>query len=99
MSFLSVPVLAFLELVKDILSIYQFFVIVYVILGWLEAFNVVDRYNQFVYNLHTFLFRITEPALMPLRRILPAIGGFDLSPLALLLLLGFFIRMISMTIH
>lgn len=74
---------------QKILGIYQFLVLVYVIMGWLESFNIIDRYNQIVYNLHTFLFRIVEPALIPMRRLIPHKGGIDFSPLVLLLIIYF----------
>ncbi|MBX9805616.1 MAG: YggT family protein [Alphaproteobacteria bacterium] len=69
------------------LNLYWWAVVIYVILGWLEHFNVINRYNNFVYGLHTFLFRIVEPVLTPIRRLLPNFGGIDLSPIALLLLI------------
>jgi YggT family protein len=66
------------------LNVYWWAVFVYVILGWLEQFEVINRYNNFVYGLHTFLFRVVEPALVPIRRLLPNMGGIDLSPLVLI---------------
>lgn len=71
------------------LNAYWWAIVVYVILGWLEQFNVINRYNNFVYGLHTFLFRIVEPALVPIRRLLPNLGEVDLSPLALILAVYF----------
>jgi YggT family protein len=68
-----------------VLNLYWWAIVIYVVLGWLEQFNVINRYNNFVYGLHTFLFRITEPALVPIRRILPHMTGVDLSPLVLIL--------------
>ena len=69
------------------LNAYWWAIVIYVILGWLEQLNVINRYNNFVYGLHTFLFRIVEPALVPIRRMLPNMGGVDLSPLVLILLI------------
>jgi YggT family protein len=71
------------------LNAYWWAVVIYVLLGWLEQFNVVNRYNNFVYGIHTFLFRIVDPALAPLRRFLPNISGVDLSPLVLILMIYF----------
>ena len=79
----------FLSVAIKVIGLYQLFVFVYVILGWLEAFNVVNRYNQFVYTLHTFLFRLIEPALVVLRRFLPNVGGLDISPVVLILIIYF----------
>jgi YggT family protein len=66
------------------LNIYWWAIVIYVLLGWLEQFNIINRYNNFVYGVHTFLFRIVEPALVPIRRILPFMAGVDLSPLVLI---------------
>lgn len=76
-------------LVDTIIGIYIWVLIASAILSWLVAFNVVNTRNRFVYLLGDFLHRITEPALRPLRRILPNLGGVDLSPLVLILLLLF----------
>lgn len=67
------------------LNAYWWAIVIYIILGWLEQFNVINRYNNFVYGIHTFLFRIVEPALTPIRRLLPHMPGIDLSPLVLIL--------------
>lgn len=71
------------------LNLYWWAVLIYVMLEWLERFNVINRYNQFVYSMHTFLFRIVEPALVMIRRVLPNIGNIDLSPIVLILLIVF----------
>ena len=76
-------------LVDTIIGIYIWVLIASAILSWLVAFNVVNTRNRFVYLLGDFLHRITEPALRPIRRILPNLGGIDLSPLVLILLLLF----------
>lgn len=67
------------------LNAYWWAVVIYIILGWLEQFNIINRYNNFVYGIHTFLFRIVEPALVPIRRLLPQMAGVDLSPVVLIL--------------
>jgi len=64
-------------------------VIVQVVLSWLVAFNVINTGNRFVYMVGDFLYRITEPALKPIRRLLPTMGGMDLSPVVLILGLYF----------
>jgi YggT family protein len=71
------------------LNLYWWAVVLYVLLEWLEHFNVINRYNQFVYNMHTFLFRIVEPVLMMIRRVIPKMGTIDLSPIVLILLIVF----------
>jgi YggT family protein len=85
---------ALLELLLIIINLYQWVVIAHVILSWLVQFNVINTSNRFVYLLGDFLWKATEPALRPLRRILPNLGGIDLSPIALLLLLWFIERLI-----
>lgn len=80
---------AFYELVDTALGIYMWLIILGAILSWLVAFNVVNSYNQFVSTVMTFLYRISEPALRPIRRILPDLGGIDISPIILLLLIAF----------
>lgn len=76
-----------LELLLRILEIYKWLVIIAVIITWLVQFNVINTHNRFVYAVTDFLYRITEPAMRPLRRIIPFVGGIDLSPIALLLLI------------
>jgi len=62
-------------------------IVISAILSWLFAFEVINRRNQFVYNVATVLDRITDPILSPFRRFIPAIGGVDISPIIVLLLL------------
>jgi YggT family protein len=80
---------ALLNLVDTILNIYIWILILSVILSWLVAFNVVNTSNRFVYVVGDFLFKVTEPVLRPIRRVLPNLGGVDLSPVVLILLLYF----------
>jgi YggT family protein len=58
-------------------------------LSWLVTFNVVNTSNRFVWAVGDFIHRVSEPALRPIRGILPNLGGIDISPLALILLLVF----------
>ena len=58
-------------------------------LSWLIAFNVVNTRNQIVASIGEFLYRITEPALRPIRNLLPNLGGIDISPVILILILLF----------
>ena len=76
-------------LIDTIVDIAIILLIAQVILSWLVAFNVVNTRNAFVNAVGRFLYQITEPALRPIRRIIPSFGGIDLSPLVLALLLGF----------
>lgn len=78
-----------LLLVVTIVDIFVWIIIIQVIMSWLIAFNVINTSNRFVYLVGDFLYRITEPVMRPIRRILPNLGGIDLSPLVVLLLLFF----------
>jgi len=79
-------------------DLYIWLVIIGAILSWLVAFNVVNTSNRAVYMIGDFLYRITEPALRPIRRVLPSMGGIDLSPVALILAL-IFLQMVLGNIH
>ncbi|MHA1537449.1 MAG: YggT family protein [Alphaproteobacteria bacterium] len=83
--------LSLYKLIDAIINLYWWCLIVYVVLSWLIAFNVVNTYNKFVNGVGGFLHRVIEPVLKPIRRIVPSLGGVDLAPLILLLLI-FFVR-------
>ena len=80
---------SFLLLIDTVINIYIWLLIASAILSWLVAFNVINTRNRFVYMVGDTLYRITEPALRPIRRVLPSLGGIDLSPVVLILLLVF----------
>ncbi len=84
---------AFFWLLDTVIGIYITVVIVQVVLSWLVAFNVVNTQNRFVYIVGDFLHRATEPALRPIRRVLPNFGGMDISPVVLILGL-YFVRVL-----
>jgi YggT family protein len=79
----------FLWLVDTVITIYIWLLIAAAVLSWLIAFNVVNTRNQIVASIGEFLYRITEPALRPIRNLLPNLGGIDISPVILILLLLF----------
>ena len=76
-----------LSILLLILDLYIWLLIAAAVLSWLVAFNVVNSRNQFVAMVGDFLYRITEPLLRPIRSILPSLGGIDLSPVVLILLI------------
>ncbi len=76
-----------LNIVIIILDIYVWLLIAAAVLSWLIAFNVVNTRNQFVGMVGDFLWRITEPVLRPIRSVMPNLGGIDLSPVVLILLI------------
>jgi YggT family protein len=82
---------AFVLLIDRVIFLYIWVLIASAVLSWLVAFNVVNRYNRFVATVGDVLYKITEPALRPIRSFLPDLGGVDISPVVLILLL-YFIR-------
>jgi len=82
------------ELLLLVIDIYKWVVIGQAVMSWLVAFGVINTYNRFVAQLGEMLFRLTEPALRPIRNLLPNLGGVDISPFILLLLLWFMQRLI-----
>lgn len=72
-----------------IIDLYIWVVIIGAVLSWLIAFNVINTQNRFVYAVVDFLYRVTEPALRPIRNFLPNLGGIDISPVILILILLF----------
>lgn len=84
----------FLWLILQVIDIYMWMVIIGVVLSWLAAFNVVNLSNRFVYLVGEFINRLTEPALRPIRQVLPNLGNIDISPVVLILLLLFLQRFI-----
>jgi YggT family protein len=86
--------LALLDVIRLALQLYLWLVIASAILSWLVAFNVVNTRNQFVGMVGDFLYRITEPALRPIRQFMPNLGGIDISPIILFLIIFFLDRLI-----
>ncbi len=81
--------MSLLWLIDTVITLYVWCLIISAVLSWLIAFRVLNTHNRFVYLLGDFLYRITEPALRPIRRFLPSFGGIDISPMVLILLLFF----------
>ncbi len=88
-----------IALLSLLITLYIYAILASVILSWLVAFNVVNTSNRVVYQVGDFLYRITEPALRPIRNFLPAMGGIDISPLILLLVLWFAQRLLNTEIR
>lgn len=81
--------LSLLNLVSTVIQLYIYALFIFIILGWLVQFNVINSQNRFVYLVMDFLYRITEPLLRPIRNVLPNLGGLDISPIVLVLGLSF----------
>lgn len=84
----------FIGFIGEIIWLYTYVLIASVVLSWLIAFNVVNTRNRFVAVITEFLFRVTEPFLRPIRRVVPNFGGIDISPLILWFILMFILQVI-----
>ena len=78
-----------LQFISYLLTLYVYILVASAILSWLIAFNVVNTHNQVVATIADFLWRITEPVLRPIRSIMPNLGGIDISPVILILIIIF----------
>lgn len=95
MDVVLVPLLAVIDIA---LNLFVWALIISAILSWLVAFNVINTQNQFVSTVGNFLYRLTEPALRPIRRVVPDLGGIDISPIVLILVIYFLRMMIGQLI-
>lgn len=80
------------------IDLYIWAIIISAVLTWLVHFGVVNTRNQFVSMVGEFLWKLTEPAIRPIRRFVPNLGGIDISPVILILLL-IFLKMVVGNIH
>ncbi len=78
-----------IDVVLMALNLYWYIILASVILSWLVTFGVINTYNSTVRTIIDVIYRLTEPALRPLRRVLPDFGSVDLSPIALWLIIYF----------
>lgn len=76
-------------LIDIILGLYVWVLLFSIIMSWLISFSVLNTSNRFVYVVSDFLYKLTEPALRPIRRFMPNFGGLDISPIILLLAIWF----------
>jgi YggT family protein len=90
---------ALLDVIRIALEFYMWLVIASAILSWLIAFNVVNTRNQLVATVSEFLFRITDPVLRQIRQFMPNLGGIDISPIILFLIIIFIDRVIVFYIY
>ena len=81
--------IAIFYLALQILKLYSYVVIANVVISWLVTFNVLNTSNRFVHLILDFTYKMTEPILFRIRRFLPNLGAFDISPIVLLLLIWF----------
>ena len=81
-----------IEVLVIILDLYWWVVIIQAVASWLIAFNVLNTHSRPVSMILDFLYRATEPALRPIRQFVPSLGGLDITPIILLLII-WFVRM------
>ncbi|HZI74981.1 MAG TPA: YggT family protein [Gemmatimonadales bacterium] len=79
--------MALFWLIDRLLGLYIWAVILAAVFSVLTSFGVLDTRNRLVWTIGDFLYRITEPGLRPIRNLLPNLGGIDISPIILILLL------------
>jgi YggT family protein len=82
-----------LTFISYLLQLYVYILIASAVLSWLIAFNVVNSRSPIVAAIGEFLYRITEPVLRPIRNLLPNLGGIDISPIIVILII-FFIQVV-----
>ena len=90
---------ALLDVILLALELYTWVIIGVAILSWLLAFNVINYNNDLVRSIWNGLNALTEPLLRPIRRVLPAMGGLDVSPIVLLLVIFFIQRIIQYYVY
>jgi YggT family protein len=90
---------ALLDVIMLALQLYIWILIASAVMSWLVAFGVVNMRNDVVRTIWNFLYQATEPALRPIRRILPNLGGIDISPIILLLIIFFIQRVIELYLY
>ncbi len=77
------------DAIDTIIQIFIYLLIATAVISWLTALNVINVRNRAVHAAMNFLYRITEPVLRPIRRVIPTMGGIDVSPVILILVLHF----------
>jgi YggT family protein len=84
------------DLINTVIQLYIYVLIAAAVLSWLLAFGIVNRHNSVVNGIGRFCYALTEPVLRPIRRIVPLIGGVDLSALIVILVLWLVQREIAL---
>jgi YggT family protein len=82
-----------------LLDIYKWVLIAAAVLSWLVAFDVVNRRSRVVYSVGDFLYKVTDPVLRPIRRVLPNLGGVDVSPVIVILVIWLIQSLIRETFY
>jgi YggT family protein len=88
-------VYALLSTLSLILNLVWWVFLIMIIMSWLISFNVINTRNQFVANVWRVLNQVTEPILRPIRRVIPSVGGLDLSPIIVFIIIFFLQQLIA----
>ena len=83
---------AVFQFLNVLITIYIWAMILAAVMSTLIAFNILDTRNRLVWTVGDFLYRVTEPVLRPIRNFLPDLGGIDISPLIVILVLQYLVR-------
>ena len=83
-----------LFLIIQIIDLYKFVLIIYVIATWLVGFGIINTSNRFVYSLLTALYKICEPSIRIVKKYIPTFGNIDISPIIVFIALEFLKRLI-----
>ena len=83
-----------LALIIQIISLYKFVLIVYIIATWLNNFNIINTSNRLVFSIMEALYKLSEPSLRIVRRYIPSFGNIDISPIVVFILLEFLQRLL-----
>ena len=78
-----------LALIIQIINLYKFLLLIYIIATWLISFNIINTSNRFVYTVMEFLYKLCEPSLRLVKKYVPNFGNIDISPIIVYLLLWF----------
>jgi YggT family protein len=76
-------------LINTVVQLFFWIMLAMIIISWLMHFGIIDGRNQYVRQINYFLRRVTDPVLAPIRRLLPDLGGIDISPIVVLIGLEF----------
>ena len=87
--------IALLQTISMLLNLVWWVFLIMIIMSWLISFNVINTRNQFVASVWRILNQITEPILRPIRRIIPPVGGLDLSPIIVFVIIFFLQNLIA----
>ena len=86
---MDVVLVPLIHVISIVLSLYWWVLIIMVVMSWLVQFNILNTRQRFVYMAMDVLYRLTNPVLRPIRRFLPDMGGLDLSPIVVIIVIYF----------